>query len=405
MAGTVRADFAATEKVRDTDTRKGRQLREEAGALIKKLEVMGVLTGWESRTEATLCPFAVERPWNLEIRVESGRNTWELRGTLTSYGRGMNIHQARMSCAMEAVERYSSFASIDSRGRVPGYRKNHALIKARYGDLVREGLEALDPNEMRLEVPYRNQELHWIEGERFSEKGLHPLLVPAQMVLLFPNLDEASLTSGLPSDGLGAGNSMESARLHGLLEVIERDADKVMPYARERCFLLDSEDSRVRETLEGTARKGIQIQLLDITTEFGVPCYRAFVQGPGGVLLKGSAAHLDGGTAAVSALTEVPYPYPYWFGAMPPADGVEIREHEELPNLSSGDDARDLSALETLLVKNGYRPIYVDLTRKDLDIPVVRALVPGLEMMSVLDRFTPLGLRQFGHYVRLFEGR
>jgi ribosomal protein S12 methylthiotransferase accessory factor YcaO len=387
----------------EKETRTGRQLREEAGALVKKLESMGIFTGWESRTEATLCPFAVERPWNLDINVETGRNKWKLSGTLMSYGRGMNIHQARMSCAMEAVERYSAFASIDASGKVPGYKKDPSLIKASYQEILKEGVEVLDPNEMSLEVPYRNQELYWIEGERLYEDGPKPIFIPAQMVFLFSNLDEKNLTSGLPSDGLGAGKSMEDAKLHAILEVIERDADKVMPYSRNRCFGLDADDSKVRETIEGNMRKGIQLQLLDITSEFGIPCYRAFVQGPGGVLLKGSAAHLDGRAAVVSALTEVPYPYPYWFGSMPAAGDQKILDYEDLPNFSSGDRKRDLDSVESLLLKNGYRPVYLDLTRSDLDIPVVKVLIPGLEMMTVFDRFTPLGLRQFGHYKRLFD--
>jgi hypothetical protein len=45
----------------------------------------------------------------------------------------------------------------------------------------------------------------------------------------------------------------------------------------------------------------------------------------------------------------------------------------------------------------------VDLTREDTAIPVCRALVPGLEMMTAFDRFTPLGLRQFAHYLDLFS--
>jgi len=49
---------------------------------------------------------------------------------------------------------------------------------------------------------------------------------------------------------------------------------------------------------------------------------------------------------------------------------------------------------------NGYKPIYVDLTREDLDIPVVKALVPGLEIMTVVDRFSPLSIRQFWHYLK-----
>ncbi|MFC1884556.1 YcaO-like family protein [Thermodesulfobacteriota bacterium] len=401
-SGAIEKPLAAVESKKEII--KGRQLREEAGALVKKLEGMGILTGWEARTEATLCPFAVERPWNLEVKVETGRNKWKLTGTLMSYGRGMNIHQARMSCAMEAVERLSAFASIDSALNVTGSKHEYVLKKATWESLKNEGAEVLDPNEMCLEVPYRNQELYWIEGERLYEDGLKKIFIPAQTVLLFSNLDETSLTSGLPSDGLGAGKTMEDAKLHAILEVIERDADKVMPYSMERCFVLDADDSKVRETIEGNLRKGIQIQLLDITSEFGIPCYRAFVQGPGGVLLKGSAAHLDGRAAVVSALTEVPYPYPYWFGSMSAAKKLKTLEYEDLPNLSSGDRTRDLASVESLLLKNGYSPIYLDLTRTDLDIPVVKVLIPGLEMMTVFDRFTPLGLRQFGHYTRLFDG-
>jgi len=78
-------------------------------------------------------------------------------------------------------------------------------------------------------------------------------------------------------------------------------------------------------------------------------------------------------------------------------------EYEALPNYSSGDPAQDLHLLEKLLIMNGYRPIYIDLTREDLDIPVVKCLVPGLEIMTVLDRFSPLNIRQFGHYLMAYQ--
>ena len=40
---------------------------------------------------------------------------------------------------------------------------------------------------------------------------------------------------------------------------------------------------------------------------------------------------------------------------------------------------------------------------QELDIPVVKCLVPGLEIMTVLDRFSPLNIRQFGHYLKAYS--
>ena len=378
-------------------------LKKAAKEVLKKLESLGILEGWETRTEATLSPYAVERPWKMGIKVDEGRNRLNLSGTLTSFGRGLNIHQARISCYMEMAERYSSFASFGS-GRAVGYKKEHRLVKDRYENLVRQGVSALDPNTLCLEIPYRNQELYWIKGERVDGKNLSPIYVPAQLIFLFPNLDEPSLTNGLPSTGLGAGNSVAHARISGLLEVIERDSEKIVPYAKDRGFLLESEDPIITDITEGNKHKGIHIQFQDITSEFGIPCYRAFVQGPGGVILKGSAAGLNGGRTAVAAMTEIPYPYPYWFGSMTSPEGLKIIKDKDLPNFSSGEVSEDLGRVENVLVANGYHPIYVDLTREDLNIPVVKALVPGLEMTTGIDRFSRISLRQFGHYLRTATG-
>jgi ribosomal protein S12 methylthiotransferase accessory factor len=62
-----------------------------------------------------------------------------------------------------------------------------------------------------------------------------------------------------------------------------------------------------------------------------------------------------------------------------------------------------LNTVERLLLSNGLKPIYVDLTRKDLDIPVVRAFVPGLEFMPILDRFSNFSKRQFRNYLKQSE--
>ena len=378
-------------------TRQSLPMKEVVGQVRKRLELLGILRGWESRTEATVSPYAVERPWNLDVTVTQGQHNWKLEGELVSYGRGLTIHQARISCLMEIAERYSAFCRAQEEA-LPGYQGEPRLIQGTATDLKRSQ-RVVDPNQFLLEVPYEDQELYWIAGEMADpEEGYSPVLIPAQLVFLFANFDEVSLTSGLPSTGLGAGTSMEEARLSGLLEVIERDAEKVVPYREEKRFLLHADNPKISDTLAGMQEKGIQIQFLDLTQEFGIPCYKAFIQGPGGVILKGTSANLDGKRAVVSAMTEIPYPYPYWFGSTAPPEGIQTVTETELPSLSTGDPAQDLRILERVLLRNGYHPIYVDLTREELEIPVVKVLVPGLEMTTVLDRFSPLSLRKFAHY-------
>jgi ribosomal protein S12 methylthiotransferase accessory factor len=371
---------------------------ETAAKAMDRLAAIDFKTGPETENPASLSPYALQMQWVMQIQTSTGRNHWELAGLQTSYGKGLTADAARASCCMEIVERVSSFASFDA-GRALHYKKDHALTLARYDDLTGRSGEALDPNEMRLEVPYENQALYWITGEGVDERGAHPVFVPAQLVFLFCNLDEICLTSGLPSTGLASGNTMEEAKLHALLEVIERDAEKIVPYSPHKCFLLESDIPGVREVVDRSRDQGVEVVFLDITSELGVPCYKAFIQGPNGEILKGSAAHLDGRRAAVSALTEVPF-HSSWFHPAPPPEGLSRIQDRALPNYGTGDAGRDLELLEKLLMKNGYGPIYVDLTRQDLGIPAVKALVPGLELFAEFDSFSTLSLRQFAHYRR-----
>jgi ribosomal protein S12 methylthiotransferase accessory factor YcaO len=370
---------------------------------IERLKAIDFKTGPETKNLGTLSPFALQMQWPLEISVSTGRNQWQMTGLQTSYGKGLDIDQARASCLMEVLERISAFASFDHK-KALHYKHGHSLVKARYEDLKKEPYEVLDPNDMHLEVPYQNQPLYWVSGERVDENGAHPIYVPAQLVFLFCNLDEICLTSGLPSTGLASGNTLEEAKLHSLLEVIERDAERLMPYSRKSCFLLESDYPPVQDILQRSKNDGVHVQFLDITSEFGIPCYKAFIQGPGGEILKGCAAHLDGKRAVVSALTELPF-HDSWFRPVPIPDGLSpgVIRYDDLPDYASGDTDRDLALLERLLVMNGYRPIYVNLTRKDLGIPTVKTLIPGLEIFAEFDRFSALSLRQFAHYHRVWK--
>ncbi len=376
---------------------------ETARRALEALHGIDVFAGEETRHVSSLSPFGLFRKWRLHVAVDNGRHDFSFSGIQTSYGKGLTLEAARASYSMEMVERCSSFASVGPEG-VTGYVREYPLEHAGYGELAGSGVYALDPNRIRLEAPYAGEPLYWMEGEERDGKESKPILIPVQSVFLFSNLDEINLFSGLGSTGLASGSTVEQARVSALLEVIERDGEGTTPYGAARCFRLDAgDDPDMGPLFADYEAKGIRFQFLDLTGEFGIPCYKCFVVGPQGQIVKGAGAHLNGRKAMISALTEVPYPYPGGPASSPGPEDLPVLRVADLPDYSTGDPAGDLAILEGVLPANGYRPIYVDLTRKDMGIPVVKALVPGLELMADFDRFSRINPRLFANY--LFSSR
>lgn len=362
----------------------------------ERLYGLGFLDGREMRHHASLAPWGLLRRWRLDRATRCGAFDQRLEGLMTSYGRGVRMEDARASLAMEIVERYSSFADI--RGmRVSGSRDGGDIRLARYGEL---GDSAVNPNAMRLEAPYADQPLHWIAGR--DRRGA-PLLVPLQTVYLFTNLDEIRLFSGLGSTGLASGNTPEEAKVSGLLEVIERDAEAVGVFDPARCFRLESRDGEIADVLDRYREQGVDPVFQDLTTELGVPCFKCFVNLPEGGLVKATGASLSGPRAALSALTETPFPFPGGPASARGPEDLPVRLLEDLPDHSTGSAAGDLLLLEAILEDRGYAPVYVELTKLELRLPVFRAIVPGLEIASDFDRFTRIGPRLWRNVLRSRE--
>ncbi|MFZ7124840.1 MAG: YcaO-like family protein [Desulfobacterales bacterium] len=367
----------------------------------RRLEAAGMLHGSEMRHLSSLAPVGLLREWRMAVTVRSGRHQYALSGIQTAYGKGLDPDRARASLAMEIVERASAFVDVDGE-RLPNLRGNRRLIRCRYAELDAQGRKAIDPNSLHLEVPYEDQPLWWIGGEAVTPGGPEPVWVPAQAVFLFSNLDEIDLFSGLGSTGLASGTRTTQARLNALYELIERDAEATTLYDSSDCFRPDSDHPFLFRLLAEYRRCGIHLGFQDLTGITGVPCYKCFTETADGRIIKGTGANLSGPAAALSALTEVPCAFPDAPPTRPIPDTVPVRKIESLPDFASGDPDRDFPALDQHLRRLGLEPVYVDLTRSDLDFPVFRVLVPGLESTGDFDRYARVNPRLFADYLHRF---
>ncbi len=372
--------------------------QQTAAEALMNLASSGILAGPEMRHEASLSPVGLLRNWVVDLRVELPGFAHTLRGEATTWGRGTSLAAARASYAMEMVERASAYLSCTAEG-ISDRKVPLPLVHATFADLISSGKTALSPDSLAPAVPYRGQALWWTEG--VNARG-DAVWIPAQLVGLFCNLDEPDLFLSPGSTGLAAGNTPEEACLSALLELFERDAEAVMPWRREQCFTLSIPDAGQHAVLAALLtdykKRGIHVWFRDMTTEFGVPCFQCLVSRPDGTVAKGSGAGMAAVDALLSALTEVPYPYPGGPASAPAPAGLprrDLHDTKRFPDYHRQSAKEELALLECLLDGHGHTPLYVDLTREDLDFPVVRAIVPGLETVADFDRFSTPSLRLF----------
>lgn len=378
---------------------------QETAALAEdRLFSLDIIAGEEMRHTASLSPVALLRPWHVRLGVTSKRHHFSLEGQGTTYGRGLSVAQARVSCLMEMVERASAYVSVDENS-VTERSFPCPLLYGSRSDILNTHTKAIDPNDFPLEVPYADEALHWIQGHGPGNNDADTAIwVPLQMAALFCNLDEISLMDAPGSTGIATGASMEQAKCAALLEIFERDAEATTLFTKADCFKLAADASthpREAALLADYAARGINVLFQDITGPMGVPVYQAFVVSLKGAVARGHGAGLSGAAAAISALTETPFPYPDGGPSGPMLRKMPTRMLHELPDFSLPTHADALALLEDLLIRNGRAPVYVPLTRQGLDFPVVRAFIPGMELTADRDIFSRIPLRLYQAYEAL----
>jgi len=319
-------------------------------------------------------------------------------GAISVYnGKGATLLAAKVSAMMEGIERFS--------GEI-GTRK--CEIKT-YAELSKEKnvidlTDLILPPNVRTDVP-----LPWVEGYDIVYE--ETIYIPAHAVF-HPIPSEFPPLFRTNTNGLASGNTKEEALFHALTEVIERDAWSLVEVTRTAGSKITISNLDIISDLINKFQKAkIDIYLRDITSDVGIPTIAAaaddiFLRDP--ILLTiGMGTHTSTKIAVIRALTEVAQSRltqihgaredtttaglrkrigyermkrlnKYWFEAQDAIDFTNLRTYD------SDDFLDDIFFIAESLKKQGMeRVITVDLTRPEIGIPVIRVVVPGLEVYAI----------------------
>jgi len=342
------------------------------------------------------------------------RSVDELRSGLTggSFGKGSTVEQGEASALMEAIERYSGIFQGDEirlTRRFTDFAPGEAILPndvLHYSDAQqREYLTA--PHDHRHDdtppapPPFDpSARIEWspvwsLRDQRFK-------YLPTSVLYFFysgPNAYHAD------SNGCAAGNTREEAIVQGFLELVERDAYAIWWYNQLKMPEVDLShfnDSYVRDLHSQLAGAGRKLWVLDITNDLGVPAFVAilhWMQNGHENIEFGSGAHFDRRIALLRALTELNQFLSIGLmgggtGEKASLDGITPLRLENYPFLTPGPNATpqpataELSALDNsrdyamacvdVAKRAGYDFMVLDQTRPDIEVPVVRVIVPGL---------------------------
>jgi YcaO-like protein with predicted kinase domain len=262
---------------------------------------------------------------------------------------------------------------------------------------------------------HSNLQTLWIEGRDLTDG--HSTWLPYECV-------HASASSPAPtgsgcfsstSNGLASGNHMLEAILHGICEVVERDAVTVWGLSsqgnrnRSRLDLNSVDDASSRDVINRCEKAGNAVAVWDTTSDVGLPVFlcRIVERENESVYssrsFSGMGCHTSREIALLRALTEAAQSrltyisgsrddlYRHEYESVPDSDAVllaevltvpqvQLRDYQDVPSYNHDSFDEDIrAAVERLSATGSESVIAVDLTRPEFGIPVVRIVVPGLE--------------------------
>ncbi|MDR2855431.1 MAG: YcaO-related McrA-glycine thioamidation protein [Methanomicrobiales archaeon] len=320
-------------------------------------------------------------------------------GAISVYnGKGATEIAARVSGIMEGIERYS--AEIH-----PG----DSIIYDSYASLASKR-SVLDPTHLILPKGTDANALYpWFEVENLTTRT--SLLVPAHAIFHPVGFEYIPLFR-TSTNGIASGNTYEEAVFHGLCEIIERDAWSLAEASNKGGPLItDITDPLILGMLDRFREAGIEIYLRDISSDIRVPTIVAIADDvttkDPTLITIGMGTHSSPEIAAIRAITEVAQSRATQIhGAREDTDEMqkkriigydrmkrinkrwfatnEMIAFSDIYCFESDDFSLDISYVMQELSQAGLNQILIaNLTRSELDIPVVRVIVPGLEHYAI----------------------
>ncbi len=370
------------------------------------------LTGVVSRLER----IEADLPLNTNYRAAHNfsppaKTVNDLRAGLggSSFGKGSTAEQGEASALMEAIERYSGIFQGDEirvTRRFTEFPSGQAILPNKvllFSDAQYRQGQSPTPNRDEPQRPVRfdrSAEIEWSPVWSLRDKRFKYL--PTTLLYFFYRGPAAFLAD---SNGCAAGNTLEEAIVQGFLELVERDAYAIWWYnrlQRPQVDLGQFDDSYVRDLQNQLAETGRRLWVLDVTSDLGIPTFVAithWMQNGQENIEFGSGAHFDARIALLRALTELNQFLSIGLmgggsGEKSSLDGTTPLRLEEHPYLTPGnspavqpgvgskfghlDTREQATACVRLAKRAGLDFLVLDQTRPDIDVPVVRVIVPGL---------------------------
>ena len=332
------------------------------------------------------------------IPVYSAIRPSAAEGAVSIYaGKGATKPQAKASAMMEAFERYSAELNDE-------YRQNFVS-----GVFEGSSEEYINPNSLilpNLLFDPKTSKMEWVKSTNLKDDGI--VLVPANAIYHPYTPDNTVKIFQSNTNGLASGNKIEEAVFHGMMEVVERDAWSIFESKRQQKPEISCEntDNEIIISILAMFKKaGINVKLVDLTADIKITTVAAvsddtILKDPA-LLTLGVGTHLDPQIAVIRALTEVAQSRAtqihgtredtvravfmrkagykrmkrinsHWFGES--ETSIELNEFK---NASGKSFKEDIENSKKLLSDCGFEDIlYVDLTRPEIEIPVVRVLIP-----------------------------
>jgi len=297
------------------------------------------------------------------------------------FGKGATGEQAVISACLEFIERQCA-----------RLRPADLLIEASYAAVASD---ARDPRLFCLcpEASFDPARvIDWVWGYSLTES--EAVLVPANLVFLPYFADrESKFIAWNDSNGLASGNNLEEAVLHGILEVVERDAVMIDEYNRlpRNDIAPEGLTADVRRVLASLAVDGYACSFKCAMTDLPIPVVSAFIrhaEDPANCCAA-FGCYLDPQLAFSRALTEAVQLLPpsvnqeEWFrsGASErhTARSATAMAVDDPENLATDDLRDNIERSVAMLKEFGSEVIVVDLSLSDVRFPAVRVLATGLQ--------------------------